>query len=1125
MKVLKKKKNILRGVALFCVVALSLSDVMGHRVVHAKDAVPSETAVKRDVPKTSIVSEDSKVPETSVVPDEQTTNGGEPGKQSDGVVSADGAKKRDSAAPADGAKQTDAVENKVGKLAGPEFQAAEGKTADSRLAADKAGTNMLSDADAATYASDPANNQFDLSEGPITISDAATGNLQVSYGRSSASSKVVSSSTQITIITSYSTGNNVEIKAVNSTVNLTISNLNMMVQYAGKNGKNAINLQKETKVNLTVSGTNSIEVQSEGMAAIHVPGGASLTIGGNGSLSVITSTYINPSTQSGFPSGAGIGGNSITSPSTGADFASADSGTIIINSGTITATGDSGAGIGAGAGGIARDITINGGTIEAKSKLRSAGIGGGLMNDGLGNRTANQYITINAGNVTARSVQGGAAIGGGDGTTGGYITIKGGIVEVPQSAGENAIGAGKNPNPGGVDSFTTGGNGSGVGFGNAVILLSKQRNGQGGLISDMSHKAQWGGIIFLASEGRVYSTPDITESFDIPTGYNLTIMNGESITNHTNITIKVDGTILNRGTITGSTNFINNGRIDNFGTMTNSGDVTISSTGVIYNGSDAERGTALIQNIDGSNVEVEGNVYNYARIENSDPTKVTGSGNIFNLCSMSVEIAKNGQAVSSSNPVHYGDQISVKMKVKPGPYVNFPQWQPEPVKIQYKLWNGTTEAPLTATQTTTRNVDGTAEITQTIDITRTDTIPWEGEIALKVGATMENVGGLQGYIGGSASGTVSYNKEPINMSQAVWSSGSFVYDGNPKSVEITGLPAGVTSTYTDNIKTEPGKYKAVPTLAYDTYNHKLVNMPAAVTDSLTNGYPWKIDKAVVNVTSWPAASELTDGQALSSSTLTGGAASVAGSFAWKEPAQIVSWKENQPSQEFDVEFTPTDTAHYETVLGKAAVKVNPVYYQVTFDPKGGSFAGDTTVTVQKGKPIPNPPSPTYGDGNATFAGWYVDEAYTKLWNFDTDTVTGDMTLYAKYTASNPVMLVAIPSEINIVNNMTTQKGEGSGTVKVQAITDPNIKYPDKTLTITANSKIVLNGVNSGAHINVQVYDGNDSPYDGRNPLMSFVFAGSPPAQGEQSFSLKTPIDFEKPADTYQGIMQFQLELQ
>lgn len=1163
MKAHKKKKCFLRGVALSCTMVLTLTNLTGVGVVYAADSsgfdVKQEvSAAKQEVPQALDTAG------VSNTPDGQTANGGvqekppdggkppDAGKPPDGTKLPDVGKTSDEAnpsgmgKPAEGIKPPGTGKPTEGTKPADPPQGSKPETitgsTDGKTTSDKAATTKptlraavpktRSAVNDSAYASDPDHNVFDAQDGKIIISDAQSGYLKIAYGYSSGSSKVVNASDQITIVnTGTSPANkNITVTAVNSPVNLKISDLEITYSTSTKLPVGAIEIGNGCKVNLTLEGDNviiakgTVSNSSEiGAAAIHVPDRATLTIGGNGKL---TAQAVR--TSDGYPIGAGIGGSSRLGGVDATTNRSAyDSGTIIINSGTISAIGDGGAGIGAGTNGIAKNITINGGIVNASCGVSSAAIGGGFLNgSGLGDRSADQYITINGGHVTASSVEGGAGIGGGRNGKGGYITIAGGIVEVPEGKGINAIGAGKSDvsKPGGVDSFTTGGSGGSGTGGNAVILLKKQGEA-GGEISDKTHQDQWGGVVFLQNEGKVYGTPNITESFNIPNGYTLKLDPGDQLTNRNPIKVNVGGKIYNEGKISGSTDFhlTSTGQIDNLGTLDNDGDVIIDVGGQINNGSKTEHGKGLIKNSTSASVEVNGDIYNYAYIENADITKISGNGNIFNLCSMSIEMTKNGQPIGPSNPIHYGDQLTVKITVGPGPYVNFRQWLPEQVAMQYKLWDGNTEVPLTATQTTTRGGDGTTTITQTIDIKRTDTIPWEGGKDLKVGATMENVKGLQGYMGNEASETVKYEKERIDMTGATWSSGSLVYNKNPQSVQITGLPQSVSATYIDNIKTEPGTYMAMPTLVYDTYNCMLTNVDAAVVSSLTDGYPWKIEKADVTVTSWPTASELTEGQPLSAAALTGGTASQDGNFAWKDPTQTVVWKDGQPSQDFDMVFTPKDSTHYKNESGKVSVKVNPIYYQVTFDPTGGSFTGDTTVTVQKDRKVPKPPEPAYT--GAAFAGWYTDKACTKLWDFDTDKVTGNMTLYAKYTASDPLMLVAIPDKITIVNDVAAQEGKGSGSVKVQMISDPNIQYPNKTLTVMADSKIVLTREGTaGPHIDVQVYDGNDKPYNGTVPLMSFVYNGSPPAQTEQGFSLKTPIDYDKPAGTYTGYVQFQLEL-
>lgn len=127
----------------------------------------------------------------------------------------------------------------------------------------------------------------------------------------------------------------------------------------------------------------------------------SLTIDGLGSLLAKCITY-----------GAGIGGGKNGSAKN-----------ITINGGVIDAKGgDYGAGIGGGRDGEANAITIKGGTITATAGSHGgAGIGGGLSGAGTD-------ITISGGTVIAKGNEGGAGIGGGPSGAGTDITISGGKV-------------------------------------------------------------------------------------------------------------------------------------------------------------------------------------------------------------------------------------------------------------------------------------------------------------------------------------------------------------------------------------------------------------------------------------------------------------------------------------------------------------------------------------------------------------------------------------------------------------------------------------------------------------------------------------------------------------------------
>ena len=71
-------------------------------------------------------------------------------------------------------------------------------------------------------------------------------------------------------------------------------------------------------------------------------------------------------------------------------------------------------------------------------------------------------------------------------------------------------------------------------------------------------------------------------------------------------------------------------------------------------------------------------------------------------------------------------------------------------------------------------------------------------------------------------------------------------------------------------------------------------------------------------------------------------------------------------------------------------------YTVTFDSNGGSAVSSQSVAFGSLVTTPSAPSKL---GN-TFAGWYSDSGLTTLWNFATNTVGHDVTIYAKWTVNS-----------------------------------------------------------------------------------------------------------------------------
>ena len=94
---------------------------------------------------------------------------------------------------------------------------------------------------------------------------------------------------------------------------------------------------------------------------------------------------------------------------------------------------------------------------------------------------------------------------------------------------------------------------------------------------------------------------------------------------------------------------------------------------------------------------------------------------------------------------------------------------------------------------------------------------------------------------------------------------------------------------------------------------------------------------------------------------------------------------------FDFAYNNFDVGYKTTATG--------VFYTVEFDSRGGSLvhpriaAPGSTIFA----PSPDPTRPGF-----IFAGWYQNTSGTIPWNFTTDTVTGNMTLYAKWVQSSSV---------------------------------------------------------------------------------------------------------------------------
>jgi hypothetical protein len=170
------------------------------------------------------------------------------------------------------------------------------------------------------------------------------------------------------------------------------------------------------------------------------------------------------------------------------------------------------------------------------------------------------------------------------------------------------------------------------------------------------------------------------------------------------------------------------------------------------------------------------------------------------------------------------------------------------------------------------------------------------------------------------------------------SGGSLVGVESGDTVTLGGSPTGTVAT------AAAADGKAVTVTGYS------ISGGSASNYSLTQptGLTVNITKATPTITTAPTASNINSGQALSSSVLSGGAAtgvsgSLAGSFAFTTPATTPA----VGTASHSVTFTPTDTINYNTATTNVNVTVESgVPAQVTLNRAEGPGNGNFTVVWQ-----------------------------------------------------------------------------------------------------------------------------------------------------------------------------------
>lgn len=114
----------------------------------------------------------------------------------------------------------------------------------------------------------------------------------------------------------------------------------------------------------------------------------------------------------------------------------------------------------------------------------------------------------------------------------------------------------------------------------------------------------------------------------------------------------------------------------------------------------------------------------------------------------------------------------------------------------------------------------------------------------------------------------------------------------------------------------------IPTVGNDGYTAVFTPADSADFNSVTATVPVTITKAVPVIIEVPKASEITYGQPLSDSILSGGRADIEGRFQWQDENKRPTYLYDSERTEFIIVFYPTDLVNYETTTCKTVVKIN-----------------------------------------------------------------------------------------------------------------------------------------------------------------------------------------------------------
>ena len=316
--------------------------------------------------------------------------------------------------------------------------------------------------------------------------------------------------------------------------------------------------------------------------------------------------------------------------------------------------------------------------------------------------------------------------------------------------------------------------------------------------------------------------------------------------------------------------------------------------------------------------------------------------------------------------------------------------------------------------------------------------------------------------------TGNYTAATANISISVSKATPVVQTFPSTSVITFGEPAG-NSTLSGGNASVPGSFAFaspadLPVLG--TSQHVVVFTPSD-SGNYTNASILVDILAVASretplIQSPPVASHISFGQSLANSTLSGGGASVPGSFAFANPQTTPPVGTSSHA----VVFTPTDSANYTTATTNSSVQVNKALPTITISPVLGSMVYGQTLG-----------SGTLGNGMASVPGTFA------FANPQSAPPIGNSTQSVVFTPTD-------------TGNYTTAVFNISITVNPGAVGPFLVDFGPATGTTTSNAGQQWNNMTTSSSISLTDISGNLT-----NAMLSFVAGGAAfqvngPTQGD-----------------------------